>query len=415
MKLNKVILSATLLMAAVCANAQEVVNEYVFKPHWFMQAQIGGQETLGEGKFGKLLSGNAQLAAGYKFNPYIGMRLAVNAWQSRGAVASKYFNDGKNYYYRWNYIAPTVDAVVDLTNLIGGYNPKRLVEVDFLAGIGTNYAWNNKGAHNLYDRINGSYQDYLQSVGGSLSSIPEYDAATGTWTPSTPLEYSGSASNLGNLDPWGDTKWRFVGQFGCALNFNVSSRVQVGLELMANVTNDRYNSKKGPNTDWYFNALLGVGWSFGPKYKESVRIIEEAPVVVPEPVIVEKVVEKIVEVPVQVEEKKVEKQVLRRDVFFLINESVVRPQEMEKVAQIADYLKANPSATVTITGYADKGTGSMAYNIRLSAARSQAVAKILEKNYGIPSSRIILKSMGEDMFQPYPDPVQNRVAICIAE
>ena len=391
MKLNKIFLTATLLLAGLCANAQETVTEYVFKPHWFGQVQIGGQETLGEGKFGKLLSGNAQIAAGYKFNPYIGMRLAVNAWASRGAVASSYYDNGKTQYYKWNYIAPTLDAVVDMTNLIGGYNPTRLVEVDLIGGLGANYGWHNKDAQKLNAKFTNAFESYLNGVTHTTGQVSDAELLN---------------------DAWCHGKWRFLGQFGCALNFNVSSRVQIGLELMANITNDCYNSKHAQNTDWYFNALLGLGWSFGPKYNVVTRVIEEP---APEPVIVEKVVEKIVEVPVQVEEKKVENEVFRRDVFFLINQHNIRPQEMEKVAQVAEYLQTHPNATVTITGYADKGTGSQAFNLRLSAQRSQAVAKALQDRYYIPASRMIVKSMGEDMYQPYPDAVQNRVAICIAE
>lgn len=381
MKLNKLFLTASLLMAGVCANAQETVTEYVFQPHWYGQLQIGGQETLGEASFGKLLSPNAQLAVGYKFNPYIGMRLAVNAWQSKGAYTSNpsiaaAYNGGNNNYYDWKYVAPTLDAVVDLTNLIGGYNPTRLVEVDFLAGLGVNVAFDNKKANDLKKNMSAFYG---QDVRG--------------------------------FNPWDGTKAFFLGQFGFGLNFNCSERFQVGLELMANVTNDKYNSKHYDNTDWYFNCLVGIGYAFGPKYETVARVIEPAP----EPQIIEKIVEKVVEVPVQVEEKKVEKEVFRRDVFFLINRYNIRPQEMEKVAQVAEYLQSHPEATVTITGYADKGTGTQAFNLRLSAQRSQAVAKCLQEKYFIPASRMIVKSMGEDMFQPYPDPVQNRVAICIAE
>ena len=398
MKLNKIFLTATLLFAGVCANAQEVVTEYVFQPHWFGALQLGGQETLGEGKFGKLLSGNAQINAGYKFSPYFGLRLAVNGWASRGAISTPYYNDGATSYYKWNYIAPTVDAVVDMTNLLGGYNPTRVFEIDLLAGIGLNIGWHNHNAQRLNAAINESYNTFLDN------KIPVIDSE-GNQTYFNQQIYP--------LNAWGGSKCRFLGQFGCALNFNVSSRVQLGIELMANVVNDAYNSKMAENTDWYFNGLIGIGYSFGPKYKTVTRVIEAAPE--PEPVIVEKVVEKIVEVPVQVEEKKVANEVLRRDVFFLINEYNIRPQEMEKVAQIAEYLQSHPDAKVTITGYADKGTGSMAYNLRLSANRSQAVAKALQNEYYIPASRMIVKSMGEDMFQPYPDPVQNRVAICIAE
>ena len=401
MKLNKIFLTATLLFAGVCANAQEVVTEYVFQPHWFGALQLGGQETLGEGKFGKLLNGNAQIYAGYKFNPYIGLRLAVNGWASRGAItidapaAGYSYNGGKTNYYKWNYVAPTLDAVIDMTNLIGGYNPTRVVEVDLLAGMGLNIAWHNHDAQRLNEAIKQDYNvNYLYGK-----------------TEAGPNDYINKDVNV--LNAWGGSKCRFLGQFGCAVNFNVSSRVQLGIELMANVVNDNYNSKHYDNTDWYFNGLIGIGYSFGPKYKTVTRVIEAA--TEPEPVIVEKVVEKIVEVPVQVEEKKVANEVLRRDVFFLINEYNIRPSEMEKVAQIAEYLQSHPDAKVTITGYADKGTGSMAYNIRLSANRSQAVAKCLQNQYYIPASRMIVKSMGEDMFQPYPDPVQNRVAICIAE
>lgn len=399
MKLNKIFLTASLLMAGVCANAQEAVTEYVFQPHWYGQLQFGFQETLGEGSFGKLMSPNIQLMFGKKFNPYIGLRFGVNAWQSKGAISVTGYDKGENQYYDWKYVTPQVDAVVDLTNLIGGYNPTRLVEVDFLAGIGVNVAFDNKKANN----INSAIASSLNSAWNTAHPTSDLAGAAQTQSPYANYKALGSA--------WDGTKAFFNTHFGFGLNFNCSERVQVGLELMANVVSDRYNSKQGPNTDWYFNCLVGVGYAFGPKYETVTRVVEPAP----EPVVVEKVVEKIVEVPVQVEEKKVEREVFRRDVFFLINKYNIRPQEMEKVAQVAEYMQSHPNAVVTITGYADKGTGSKAFNLRLSAQRSQSVAKALQDQYYIPASRIIVKSMGEDMFQPYPDPVQNRVAICIAE
>ena len=396
MKLNKILMTASLLLAGVSANAQQTVTEYVFHPHWFGQVQVGGQETLGEGSFGKLLSPNVQLAFGYKFNPYIGLRLAVNGWQSRGAFNWMYYQDingnATEYidtdYYKWYYISPTLDAVVDMTNLIGGYNPTRVVEVNLIGGIGLNVGWHNYGAN----KLNNMYHDQMVNAGNL--PYPSYKA----------LQLA-----------WDGTVCRFVGRMGLGINFNVSDRCQVGLELTANTTNDTYNSKKGANTDWYFNGLVGFNWAFGPKYEKVTRVIEPV-----EPQIIEKVVEKIVEVPVEVEPerapaKKVQQEVFRRDVFFLINKYNIRESEMNKVAQVAEYLNTHPNATVTVTGYADKGTGTQAINLRLSAQRANAVANCLQTKYGIAKSRIIVKSMGEEMYQPYPDPVQNRVAICIAE
>lgn len=387
MKFNKILLTASLLLGGLCANAQETVTEYVFQPHWYGQAQIGMQETLGEGGFGKLLSPNAQLAVGYKFNPYVGMRLAVNAWQSRAVLK---LSDAQ-HKWKWNYVAPTVDAVIDMTNLIGGYNPNRLVEVNFLAGIGMNIGFNNKEANNFNKAYAASVADKV-ITGPDGAKVPLYDGKI-----------------LGNL--WDGTAVRFLGQFGVDVNFNVTEQLQVGIELMANTLSDNYNSKVGSNTDWYFNGLVGVKYAFGPKSSTVTRVIEA-----PEPQIIEKVVEKVVEVPVQQEAPVVkEVEVFRRDVFFMINKSQIAPQEMTKVAAVADFLQSHPNATVTITGYADKGTGSLQYNLRIAAKRAEVVAEALQTKYNIPASRMIVKSMTKEEQQPYADPVQNRVAICIAE
>ncbi|MDE6335891.1 MAG: OmpA family protein [Muribaculaceae bacterium] len=389
MKLHKILLTASILLGGLCASAQEEVVEYDFNPHFFGQVQVGGQETLGEGAFGKLLSPNAQLAVGYQFSPVFGLRVAVNGWQSRGVY--KYTDKVNPVYnvnekWKWNYIAPTLDAMFNLTNLFGGYNPTRLVDVNLYAGIGFNSAFNNKEAQAVNAKINGQY-------GLPNTNYPEW-----------------GENALGNI--WGHGHTRLVGQFGADVNFNVTDRLQLGLEVMANVLNDHYNSRKADNADWYFNALIGVKYAFGPRYSTRTRVIETAPC---EPQIIEKVVEKIVEVPVQVVEQKKEVQSFRRDVFFKINMSVITPAEMTKVEAVAEYLKAHPDAKVTVTGYADKGTGTKQYNLRLSAKRAEVVAKTLQTKYGISASRIMVKSMGDDEFQPYPDPVQNRVAICVAE
>ena len=78
-------------------------------------------------------------------------------------------------------------------------------------------------------------------------------------------------------------------------------------------------------------------------------------------------------------------------------------------------MKQHPDTKVTVTGYADKGTGNLKINLRLSKQRADAVVNALIKDYGIAADRIIAKSMGEEEEQPYSTPAQNRVAICIVE
>ena len=89
--MKKAILSCLMLVAGLTASAQEQkgTTEYVFEPHWYLQVQpLGVQYTLGETKFGDLLSYNVQAAVGRQFTQLWGARLAVNAWQSKGG--SKY-------------------------------------------------------------------------------------------------------------------------------------------------------------------------------------------------------------------------------------------------------------------------------------------------------------------------------------
>ena len=79
---SALLLGASSAMAATYTDKEG--NEYTFKKHAFLDLQGGAQYTLGEAKFGDLISPNVQLGLGYQFNPVFSMRLQVNGWQSKG-------------------------------------------------------------------------------------------------------------------------------------------------------------------------------------------------------------------------------------------------------------------------------------------------------------------------------------------
>ncbi len=87
---------------------------------------------------------------------------------------------------------------------------------------------------------------------------------------------------------------------------------------------------------------------------------------------------------------------------------------MTKVDDIANFLKANPNAKVSITGYADKGTGNATINRSLSQRRAAVVVRTLKEKYGISESRITSDFKG-DTEQPFAENNKNRVSICIAQ
>lgn len=384
MKINKIFMSGLLSLACFTASAQ-TETEYVFNPHWYVQGQIGGQYTLGEIGFGDLLSPNLQLGAGYRFNPIIGARFNVNLWQSKGGSEIL----GKDYDWKWNYVAPTVAATFDLTNLICGFNPERKWEVGVFAGLGLNIAFSNDDAADAQKAINAAVASY--------NGLEKFDDQT--------LRYL-----------WSGTKCRLYGQVGANVDYKINDALSLGLEVSANTLNDRYNSKKAGNSDWYFNALVGVKYNIGSTYSKKTRSAgrknhgggSSPETIGSEPVVKEVV--KYVEKPVEVEKV----QPIRRDVFFTISSGVISISEMQKVREIAEYMKANPNSKVTVTGYADKGTGNANINKRVSDKRAKAVYDALVNKYGISASRITMDSKG-DSEQPYAEKILNRVTICIAE
>lgn len=343
-------------------------DEYTFKKHWYLQLQGGAQHTLGEASFGDLISPNVQAAIGYQFNPWFGARLSANAWQSKGGwngYKATSTSTPENITYKYKYVAPSIDFMFNLSNALCGWNPNRVLNVSAFIGGGANYAGDNGEANDL------------KAAG--------YD-----------LRYN-----------WTGKKLRAVGRGGVAVDFRLSDCVSLGIEGNANILNDKYNSKKAGNADWYFNALAGLKINLGKTYTkkekaEPVRPVEEYVQPAPKPA----------PAPEPVVEKKVEK--MERNVFFKINSSVISAQEETKVSELAAYLKEHTAATVEITGYADAGTGTTAINDRISAKRADSVKKMLVEKYGIEAGRISVSSKGSRV-QPMPVNDDNRVSICVAD
>lgn len=364
MKIVKLLFVSLFLALGVGAQAQATYTaadgtQYQFKKHAFLNLEGGAQYTLGEAKFGDLISPNVQLGLGYQFSPVFAARIQANGWQSKGG-----FNTDVNTVYKYKYVAPGIDFMFNLSNLFCGWNPKRVFNLTAFVGGGANIGFDNDEANDL------------------------------------------AAANVPFRYLWDGTQVLPFGRGGLEASFRLSDAVRFVVEANANLTTDKYNSKKADNPDWYFNALAGFRINLGKSYTkiepvieepapEPVRVVEEKPVVKPEPK------------PVKIEP-------LRRDVFFTINSTKVVEQEEAKVRDIVDYLNKYPKAKVNVTGYADAGTGNDKINDRLAAGRADIVASLLTEKYNIPADRIIKDSKGSRV-QPFAENDLNRVTICIAE
>ena len=126
------------------------------------------------------------------------------------------------------------------------------------------------------------------------------------------------------------------------------------------------------------DAMIADALEKNPKIKEVVK---------------EKVVEKIVEKTVY------QPSVSSTAVFFTIGKSEISAADKARLDIFADSIK-NMEGTFTVSGYADKATGSSKLNQTLSEKRAQAVYDYLVSK-GVPESRLEKAAYGgvDPMFQ----------------
>jgi outer membrane protein OmpA-like peptidoglycan-associated protein len=350
--------AALSMLMAGAVQAQEGVKSFSF-----VEAQGGVQLTSTDAKMDKLITPTAALSFGHYFTPVVGARLHVNAWESKSG-----YND---QFYKWKYVTPDLDVLVNLTNVFSKKQAHAL-NVILLGGVGLNYAWDN---------------DELKDM-----NLP---------ANATPLA-------------WDKNRLSHNLRAGLRLETNQAKRLGLSLEVNANSLNDRFNSKTNNSDDWMFTAMLGLNFRFGqkkaaPKYiTKTIEVVDT--VWVDEPTTI-KVKEK--QPKTKTEMKKMN---MNEAIFFNIRESDAASASGidEAIKKVADLMKSSEDATFTVTGYADKGTGNATINAKLAAKRAEAVKESLVKNYNIAESRISYDSKG-DTVQPFAENDQNRVTICIAE
>jgi len=383
MKIFNTLLVAMMLGVGTSAMAQasydaEDGTRYEFKKHLFLNLEGGVQYSLGEAQFAKLLSPNAQIGIGYQFSPVFAVRLQANAWQSKGGWKNYRYHETSYTFdrdYSFNYVAPGIDVMVNLSNLICGYNPTRVFNLTAFLGGGANIAFRN---------------GEVNRIARNMSNMPGYNGLL--------LEYL-----------WSGERVRAFGRGGLEAAFRLNDIVSLTVEGNANILSDRYNSKKAGNPDWYFNGLVGLRFNLGKPHKKMVPMVTTVPTTTrTDTVYVTKTQVKTDTVFVEKPEQ------LRRDVFFVINKWEIRESEQQKVADVANYLKRYPNSKVSLCGYADVQTGNNDINDRLGKNRVNAVKEALMSQYGIPESRIITDSKGSRV-QPFPVNEDNRVTICICE
>ena len=141
MKSKLVILSLLLSGAAVVATAQTKEKYYSesWKDNIFISVGVGAQAgTNPDTKFGKTVTPLINLSVGKYISPIWGVRGQIYGWQSKQETAYPFLDLDNRKERKENYVGLNADAMLNLTNLICGYNPDRLFELSVFAGPSVN-------------------------------------------------------------------------------------------------------------------------------------------------------------------------------------------------------------------------------------------------------------------------------------
>ena len=361
MKTKNLLTAAVALLMAGAAQAQ--TNTWT--SYSFIEAQGGVQLTSTDAPMDKLITPTAALSFGHYFTPVVGARLHVNAWQSKSGLTAT------DQYYKWKYVTPDLDLLVNLTNLFSKGSDHAL-NVILLGGVGLNYAWDN---------------DELKALNLPANTMPL---------------------------AWDKNRLSHNLRAGLRLETNQAKPFGVSLEVNANSLDDRFNSKTNDKDDWMFTAMLGLNFRFGhkkaaPRYvTKTIEVIDTFEV--DEPITI-KVKEKQPKTKTETKHMK-----MNEAIFFKIRESDANAASGidEAIKKVAELMKCSDDAMFTVTGYADKGTGTAKQNKKYAKQRADDVAKKLVEQYGLDAKRLKIDSKG-DTVQPFEDNDKNRCVIVTGE
>ena len=347
---NKII-ALSLILAGTCAsvNAQEAENYYTKKwtDNIFVGAGIGGMAVFNDGMNTTF---NLNISAGKYITPTWGVRAQIGGFQQKiGAQKTGYKGDSKTAFEL------NLDAMLNLTNLIGGYNPDRAI--DFYAFAGPTMNLSN-------------------AVNTSIVVTPNSNNQTASFSE-------------------GGTKARLGATAGIGLGYNVNEKWAINLEGRFGITPSIFGNASDFNkAEGTGRLTIGAAYTFGGK-----KFVKGG-----ESKVIEKVIEKeiIKEVPVEVV-KEIIKEVpsaASAAIFFKLGKAVISPEGMVNVKLMAKTMKNNPTTKYKVAGFADKGTGSVAANQTLSEKRAQAVYDALVAE-GISADRLEKVAMGgtDPMFE----------------
>lgn len=290
------------------------------------------------------------VAVGKWFTPGIGLRTKFQG------LWGKQVNTETDHH-TYNYWAIHEDVTFNLSNLLCGYNEKRVWNFIPYVGLGVATKWNDGKNADIYYTF-GLLNNFRVSKHVQIFADLSIGATEGSIDQANP-------------DNWANYKKNKMRHWDKDVRLDVGVTYNLG----------KCTWDKVPDVD----ALMAMNKEQMDALNQSIKEQQEEN---------SRLREMLANAKNQTVEKSSTKFVgTTSSVFFNINSAkVASRKDLVNVKELAEYAKANNSKIV-VTGYADSKTGSAEYNQKLSEKRAETVANELVK-MGVNRDNIITEAKG---------------------
>ncbi|MDE6716353.1 MAG: OmpA family protein, partial [Muribaculaceae bacterium] len=301
------------------------------------------------------------VAVGHWFSPYLALRFSALG----GAL--KWDNNGES---SGRYASLNADLMWDMFNSIGGINTKRVFSIVPFVGVGGMYEWNMKSPGMNIVGDNGK-------INNNTWAIP---VSAGLQLRFRLCKYVDFFAE-GRLQAYGDNF------NNCAYGKPIDLNLSVVGGLTFNFGGKKFDTVNPCDYMNYVNSLNNQVNALRGDLAATTAALAAAEAQLPCPEVV------AVECPEEIITP------ILASVRFNLNSAKIADKEQVNVYNVAEWMKANPDMKLVVSGYADKETGSNAYNMKLSQRRVDAVINALVK-YGVSKDRLVGNAQGDSQ-QPY--------------
>lgn len=348
-----------------------------FFDNWFVSGGFGGQVLFGnhdkQVKFFNRIAPALDIAVGKWFTPGIGVRLMYSGLSVKGATQKEGHGEfpthstgedvpgkgGDGYWLmkqKFKFYNLHLDALFNMSNILYGYNEKRVYNCSPYFGLG----W------------------------------------TRVWESPQSMEVS---ANVGILN-----------------SFRLNDALDLNLDIRGAYVSDRFDGELGGRWgEGLWSATIGLTYKFKPRGWDRSKTIIRTHDRRSE---LKAMQDKLNDMQAQLAKRKTDSITVIRTiaaasfVVFKIDTWDLTNEARVQLSLFAENIKkADPNVIYIITGYADKGTGSVERNIVLSKNRARVVYECLVNEFGVPKKQLRIDHKGgvDNMF--YNDPRMSRAVI----